>query len=89
MHLLDAEGAIVAQSDATPGPDYPTNRWLAGEVVLDSHQLELPSGLTPGVYTVVTGLYDPISAERLNASADDGQPLPDNRAVVQQISVTD
>ncbi|MDI9547235.1 MAG: phospholipid carrier-dependent glycosyltransferase [Chloroflexota bacterium] len=89
VHLLDAEGAIVAQSDATPGPDYPTNRWLAGEVVLDSHQLELPSGLTPGVYTVVTGLYDPISAERLNASADDGQPLPDNRAVVQQISVTD
>ncbi len=89
VHLLDAEGAIVAQSDATPGPDYPTNRWLAGEVVLDSHLLELPASLAPGNYTVVTGLYDPISAERLNAVADHGQPLPDNRAVVQQITVPD
>ncbi len=89
VHLLDADGAIVAQSDATPGPDYPTNRWLAGEFVLDYHRLELPADLTPGIYTVVTGLYDPISAARLSATSTDSQPLPDDSVAVQRITAPD
>jgi len=90
VHLLDENGVIVAQSDATPGSagaDYPTNRWLAGEFVLDQHQLELPNGLEPGLYTIVAGLYDPISAVRLSAVDGQGQPLPDGRATLQEISI--
>ncbi len=89
VHLLDAGGVIVAQSDSVPGPGYATNRWLAGEIVLDRHRLELPADLPPGAYTLVTGLYDPISAVRLSAEDEQGQPLPDDRAVVQQITLPD
>ena len=93
VHLLDENGVIVAQSDATPGSenplgaDYPTNRWLAGEFVLDHHQLQLPNDLEPGLYTLVAGLYDPISAVRLSGIDEQGQPLPDDRAIVREISI--
>lgn len=65
VHLRDeATGAVVAQSDATPGA-YPTTLWLDGEVVIDRHVLSPPSDLESGTYAVDIGLYVPLSGEYL------------------------
>ena len=66
VHLRDAAGGIVAQSDGEPASwGRPTTGWLPGEVVLDDHLLPLPPDLPPGSYTLITGLYDPDSGARL------------------------
>jgi hypothetical protein len=78
VHLLDANGNIVAQSDQAPGRDRPTGQWVAGEYVLDTHLLALPPDLPAGDYSLAAGLYDPISGQRLPAISAGGQPYADN-----------
>ena len=69
VHLLGADGAIVAQTDRAPeGGFYPTTAWLPGEAVTDSYRLELPPTLPPGSYRLVTGWYDPASGVRVPAA---------------------
>jgi hypothetical protein len=44
VHLLDAEGNIVAQGDSPPVQGhYPTTMWTVGEIVRDEHPLVRPS----------------------------------------------
>jgi hypothetical protein len=74
VHLLDNEGVIIAQSDALPGGGYPTDQWLAGEVVVDAHLIALPGDLTPGEYQLAAGMYDALSGERLPVIGPDGRP---------------
>jgi hypothetical protein len=59
VHLVNANGDKIAQSDHRPGGVYyPTSLWKPGEMLLDSHTLALPADLGPGPYTIVVGLYD-------------------------------
>jgi hypothetical protein len=84
VHLFNPDdGAVVAQFDAMPHNfTYPTALWLAGEVVSDTVQLPL-QGLAPGQYKLAVGWYDPDHPEqRLPAASAQGQPLPDDRAVL-------
>ena len=72
VHLVDATGAIVAQSDAAPaGWTRPTTGWLPGEYVPDTHTLTLPSVLPDGPLTLRVGLYDPDTGARLLSGAAD------------------
>ncbi len=82
VHLLDPDGALVAQSDATPGGGYATTQWAPGEAVVDVHRLILPPALAPGSYRLVAGLYDPVTGQRASvvdaggaAYADQAAPL--------------
>ena len=68
VHLLDGNGALVAQSDAIPAGGYPTHHWLPGEYVADRHMPALDPALPPGTYTVAAGLYDSLTLERLGAA---------------------
>jgi hypothetical protein len=59
IHLLDADGDLVAQRDSEPGGgSLPTTTWSPDEIVMDNHGLLLPSDLLPGQYTLRLGLYD-------------------------------
>ena len=87
VHLVDELGQIVSQSDALPAGGYATNQWAPGEVILDPHQLKLPDDLKSGVYTVVVGLYDALSGQRLWAIDNAGQALPDNAAPVTKVEL--
>jgi hypothetical protein len=59
VHLLDAAGNLVAQSDVQPGSGYtPTTTWTPHQPILDRHGLIPPEGLGPGTYRLVTGMYD-------------------------------
>ncbi|MBM3135544.1 MAG: glycosyltransferase family 39 protein [Chloroflexi bacterium] len=69
VHLLDRAGRRWAQHDAQPlGNLYPTSRWATGEMVRDSHPLNLPADLPPGRYFLQVGLYRPATGARLPVS---------------------
>jgi len=67
VHLRDPQtGAVVAQTDATPGEGgYPTTLWMEGEVVTDPHRISLPEDLQAGSYAVDVGLYVPVTGDFL------------------------
>jgi hypothetical protein len=67
VHLQDLQtGAVVAQSDGTPGTgSYPTSLWMEGEVVTDPHTLTLPPDLQMASYAVNVGLYVPMTGSYL------------------------
>jgi hypothetical protein len=78
VHLLDAEGRLVAQNDGPPvGGARPTSGWTAGEAVTDRRGLLLPEGLAAGTYRLRIGLYRPDSGERLTAWDREGAALGD------------
>ncbi|MCA9916921.1 MAG: hypothetical protein KC445_03170 [Anaerolineales bacterium] len=65
-HLVAPDGTLVAQQDGLPVQgQLPTTCWLPDELILDLHTLALPADLPNGRYTLMTGLYDSISGQRL------------------------
>ena len=74
VHVLDANGVIVAQADAEPrGGSYPTSMWVPGEYVTDPYTFALASGR----YSFELGVYRPESGERLPVFDAQGQPAGD------------
>lgn len=58
VHLVNASGQVVAQSDHRPGGVYyPTSLWRSGDRLRDSHQLVVPADPGPQPYALVVGLY--------------------------------
>ena len=75
VHLIDAQGKVVAQSDEIPNcGTRPTNQWPVGEPVRDRHMLRLPADLPPGEYTLNVGLYEPQTGLRLDVLDQLGNP---------------
>jgi hypothetical protein len=72
VHLLGADGRIVAQYDQPPlAGTRPTTGWLPGEYLSDSATLTLPSWTPAGEYRFLLGLYDPAGGRRLLRYEDD------------------
>lgn len=73
LHLAASQGPPHAQDDGQPRSGrYPTSFWDVGEVVTDSHALQVPVDLPPGDYPLVAGLYRLETGERLRWLAPDG-----------------
>ncbi len=74
LHLLDANGQVVAQRDSEPGGGLVlTTTWPPGETIVDNHGLFLPPDLPAGTYTLSLGLYDIADpAARLPIQTDAG-----------------
>jgi hypothetical protein len=79
LHLVDAQGNIVAQHDRAPGlrGKQPTTSWLPNEIILDPIELPLPADLSPGFYTLRLGLYLPPVGSRLLIVDEAEQPTAD------------
>lgn len=74
IHLRDKDNRTVAQADGPPLANfYPTSAWQPGEILNDSHQVDLPADLAPGRYLLVAGLVDPQTGERLPVEDGAGQ----------------
>jgi hypothetical protein len=73
VHVVAADGRTVAQHDGPPlGGSYPTDRWRAGERVLETIALELADDAPFGPAAVRVGWYDWRDGSRLaTAGADD------------------
>lgn len=74
VHLLADDGRLIAQSDAAPaGGARPTNEWLAGEYVSDTHELAWREAGYSGPARLAVGLYHPLTGARLPTA--DGSDL--------------
>jgi hypothetical protein len=88
VHLYDGKGNLMAQEDGEPvHGSYPTHDWSKGEIVVDSHDLQLPTLIPPGQYSVAVGMYDAETKERVLILESDGLTLPDNRAMLASLSL--
>ena len=78
VHLLDLEGQLVAQHDGSPREgEYPTWAWNPGDRVSDTHDLLLPSDLSPGTYRLQVGLYRSTDGVRAPIFDSVAHPVPD------------
>ena len=72
VHLLAADGNLATRYDSRDSRPlsgrYPTPVWLPGDTIVDRHTLPLPPTLSPGRYTIATGLYDLATGERLGGA---------------------
>ncbi len=88
VHLLDANGNLVAQSDKLNPGDFPTRRWTTDKYVTDRHLLQLPQSLAAGDYQITAGLWVMNEGWRLPVLAADGTTSGDV-VIIDQIKVTD
>ncbi len=76
--LLTADNALVAQVDNFPAAGQrPTTGWLPGEIITDPHSLPLSPDVPAGVYRLITGLYNPLTGERLPVVDETGETVAD------------
>lgn len=72
VHLLNPDGVCCPwQADRTPQGNYPTSRWLAGEVIVDEYIIPL-ADLPGGRYPIEIGLYLPQTGRRLTVTLPNG-----------------
>ncbi|MFN2135718.1 MAG: hypothetical protein ACK2UK_07185 [Candidatus Promineifilaceae bacterium] len=75
VHLVDENGALIANHDGVPAAGrFPTDSWLPGMVIADDHALAIPHDLAAGRYELRAGLYDPASGARLGVLALNSEP---------------
>jgi len=66
VHLVGENGERLSQVDFRPFDGlYPTNRWQAGDVIWETRILSLPDEIPPQDYTLLVGMYDLQTLERL------------------------
>lgn len=76
VHLVNADGALVAQTDTEPGGGFAlTSLWLPGEGLTDRYGVLVPPDSVPGEYCLLVGMYG-FSGERLPVTLH-GQPAGD------------
>jgi hypothetical protein len=77
VHAVDGEGAMLAQTDATPdNGGIPMTAWRVGQYVTDEVTLAIPTGAD--VAQLRVGWYDPATGARIPVVGPDGAPLPDD-----------
>lgn len=87
VHVENRVGEIVAQNDAQPRDGlYPTAIWDAGEAVVSTWQVTLPTPLAPGAYRLWIGLYEWQSGVRLPIQAE-GATVAADRLLLQEIDL--
>jgi hypothetical protein len=57
----------------------PTRVWIPGQTLKETTALQLPADLAPGEYTVVLGLYDEATMQRLAVSP----PMPTGQDAIE------
>ncbi len=90
VHVLDADGQLVAQSDAMPlGGQYTTDEWQPGDQIGDRHDIVLPADLPAGEYRVQVGMYRWDTLERVSAAAADGARYADDAVLLDTGLIVD
>lgn len=89
VHLLDAQGDIIGQSDSEPaGGERPTSSWLPDEFIADHHTVQVRGDAMSGPATLVVGLYDPATGQRVSWVDADGQVTGDTLPLPSRVDVS-
>lgn len=81
VHLLDADGNLIAQHDGQPVQNsYPLSIWPTGVLIADRHTLILPHPLPAAPAQLSIGLYNPADFSRWLVTNPDGTPAPEASA---------
>ena len=81
VHVLDANGKIIAQLDQQPeNGNNPTSLWDDGEIIADAYAFALPKD-TIGAFRIVVGLYHIDTGKRLPISDTQGIALGESIAL--------
>jgi hypothetical protein len=78
---------VIASHDAPVcGGTYPALQWLADEVLVDRHALEVAPDAQEGVYDVAVGVYRAIDQARFGVVSSDVPELND-RVFIAQVQI--
>lgn len=83
VHLLDAQGNIIAQQD---GLGFPPHTWRTGDRFVHVHSLALDTTLKPGTYWVQLGVYRREDGQRWPILDALGDPVGD-RVLLAPITI--
>jgi hypothetical protein len=76
VHLVDGQERTWAQGDREPANGWlRTDRWDAGNLIPDRYELELDTGMPPGIYQIQIGLYAVATNARLLTSMNQDHHL--------------
>ncbi len=67
IQLLNDDGQVAAAWEGPSVAWHPTSAWQSGELVHSQQAIRLPATLPDGRYRLVTGVFDPVSDQRLTA----------------------
>jgi hypothetical protein len=86
VHLIDAEGQLVAQHDGAPVyGERPTWSWRSGEVIEDEHPIAIIPDLTAASYTLSVGMYDFSTSVRLPTVHPNGERYLDDSVPLEEL----
>jgi len=86
LQIVGPAGVLV-QVDAVPDDwQRPTTGWVAGQVIADPYALAIPEDALAGSYTLIAGLYEEATMQRLRVLDDQGRMVADHVAL-QEIVV--
>jgi len=85
VQMLDANQQYITGADVQPEPA--TRWWTLGETHATQHNLSLPPDLSPGEYSLVAGMYDALTLERLAAVDGDGNFLEQNLVPIDSVRI--
>jgi len=91
VHLLGPGGALIDQDDHGPRQgdiSLPTNSWIPGVIVRDTHSVGIPPNAVNGVYQLRTGMYLSSNSIQRLPVLDAGRTSQDNGSVlIKEIQV--
>jgi hypothetical protein len=74
VHVVGPDGVIRGQWDSVPGDDtLPTTGWVKDEVITDEYLVPMDEDAPPWQYTILVGMYDPMTGERLQVTSGVGK----------------
>lgn len=77
VHLIGPDGALLTQDDQIPLDGFlPTTLWQPGQVIVDTYTLTVPATAPAGTYTLLAGMYDEATLQRLPVQQN-GTPVGD------------
>ena len=74
VHVVGPDGVIRGQWDSVPGDStLPTAGWVKDEVITDHYLVPMDEDAPPWQFTIVVGLYDSMTGERLQVTGTEDQ----------------
>ncbi len=83
VHIIDEQQRIWGQEDIGPvHGTYPTSQWKEGEIIEDTHSVQLSYEAPPGEYQIEVGFYLLSTMTRLPVLDEEMKPV-DDKAIIE------